>query len=151
MLSCKEAHSFLGIDMNGCASIINTNGNKYTCIVLRGDCVNGSNFHKCDIDETTNLLEVNGLNKGIIIDASHDNTLINMKKDYTKQINNVKYITENWAKNSIVGVMIESNINEGKQSIEDKPLKKGISITDGCINLEDTYELLNFMDESLNK
>ena len=151
MLSCKEPHSFLGIDMNGCASIINTNGNKYTCIVLRGDCVNGSNFHKYDIDKTTELLEINGLNKGIIIDASHDNTLINMKKDYMKQISNVKNIAENWAENSIVGVMIESNINEGKQSIEDKPLKKGISITDGCINLEDTYKLLNFMNNSLNK
>ena len=35
MLSSKEPHS-LGMDMNGCASIINTNGNKYACIVLRG-------------------------------------------------------------------------------------------------------------------
>ena len=150
MLSSREPHSFLGIDMNGCASIINTNGNKYTCIVLRGDCINGNNFDKYHIDETTQLLEKNELNKSIIIDVSHDNTLVEGKKDYMKQISNIKYITENWVENSVIGVMIESNINEGKQSIESKPLKKGISVTDGCINLENTYELLNIMNKSLN-
>ena len=39
-----KPHSFLGIDMNGCASIVNTNGNKNSCIVLRGDCIKGQNF-----------------------------------------------------------------------------------------------------------
>ena len=47
MLASQENHSFLGVDNNGQASIVNTLGNKNTCIVLRGDCVNGCNF---DID-----------------------------------------------------------------------------------------------------
>ena len=46
--------------------------------------------------------------------------------------------------------MIESNINEGKQSINDKPLKYGISITDGCINIEDTYNILSNINNTLN-
>ena len=37
--------------------------------------------------------------------------------------------------------MIESNINEGNQKISDK-LKYGVSVTDGCINIEDTYKCL---------
>ena len=45
--------------------------------------------------------------------------------------------------------MIESNINEGKQNIDNKPLKKGVSITDGCINIKDTYNILNEMNKSL--
>ena len=45
--------------------------------------------------------------------------------------------------------MIESNINEGKQNIEKKPLEYGISITDGCINLEDTINILNELNSSL--
>jgi len=150
MLSSKEGHSFLGVDINGSASIINTNGNKNTCIVLRGDCVNGNNFDTFNIKETEDLLEKNNLNKGIIIDVSHDNTLCENKKDYKKQIDNIKYILNEWKiKKNIIGVMIESNINEGKQNIDNKPLKKGISITDGCININDTYNILNEMNKSL--
>jgi 3-deoxy-7-phosphoheptulonate synthase len=47
--------------------------------------------------------------------------------------------------------MIESFINEGKQSINDKPLKYGISITDGCINLETTHNILEKMNNILEK
>ena len=150
MLSSKEPHSFLGVDINGCASIINTNGNKNTCIVLRGDCVNGSNFNTFDINETTSLLEKNNLNKGIIIDMSHDNTFCDGKKNYKKQIENCEYISNEWKINkNIIGLMIESNINEGKQNIENKPLEYGISITDGCINLEDTIIILDKLNNSL--
>ena len=150
MLSCKEPHSFLGIDINGCASIINTNGNKNTCIVLRGDCINGNNFNTSNIVETKLLLEKNNLNKGIIIDTSHDNTLCDGKKNFKKQIENCKYISNEWKINqNIIGLMIESNINEGKQNIDNKPLKNGISITDGCINLNDTYNILIELNNSL--
>jgi 3-deoxy-7-phosphoheptulonate synthase len=151
MLSCKEPHSFLGIDINGCASIINTNGNKNSCIVLRGDCINGSNFNKYDIDETILLLEKNTLNQSIIIDTSHDNTLIDGKKDFKKQITNCRYISNEWIINkNIIGLMIESNINEGKQNIEKTPLEYGISITDGCINLNDTFIILGELNNSLS-
>ena len=50
---------------------------------------------------------------------------------------------------NIIGLMIESNINEGKQNIENKPLEYGISITDGCINLEDTIIILDKLNNSL--
>lgn len=150
MLSSKEPHSFMGIDMNGCASVVNTNGNKNTCIVLRGDCINGCNFNKSDINETQELLEKNNLDKGIIIDCSHDNSLNNGKKDFKKQIDNSNYIASIWNELEIIkGIMIESNINEGKQSIDNKPLKKGVSITDGCINLNDTYNILKIMNTSI--
>ena len=150
MLSCKEPHSFLGIDINGSASIINTNGNKNTCIVLRGDCINGNNFNTSSIVETKLLLEKNNLNKSIIIDTSHDNTLCDGKKNFKKQIENCEYISNEWKiSKNIIGLMIESNINEGKQNIEKKPLEYGISITDGCINLEDTINILNELNSSL--
>lgn len=45
----------------------------------------------------------------------------------------------------IVGVMIESNINEGNQKVPAEGpagLKKGVSITDACINWESTVEVL---------
>lgn len=144
MLASKEKHSFLGVNINGRASIVNTNGNTNTCIVLRGDCNNGHNFDSENINITKKMLNEKNLNESIIVDVSHDNTLINNKKNYKEQINNVEIILNMWKSNdhTICGIMIESNINEDKQSINDKPLKYGISITDGCINIEDTYDLL---------
>jgi len=152
MLASQESHSFLGIDNNGKASIVNTNGNKHTCIVLRGDCINGMNFDSDNIKITKNLLKDENLNNRIIVDVSHDNTLIQNKKEYKEQVNNIQIIIDMWKnkQDSICGLMIESNINEGKQSINDKPLKYGISITDGCINLEDTYSILNKINNITN-
>jgi len=145
MLASQEKHSFLGVNINGRASIVNTNGNKNTCIVLRGDCINGCNFDSNNINITKKMLNEKNLNQSIIVDVSHDNTLIDNKKNYKEQINNVEIILNMWKSDQhiICGIMIESNINENKQSINDKPLKYGISITDGCINIEDTYDLLN--------
>ena len=91
------------------------------------------------------MLNEKNLNESIIVDVSHDNTLIDNNKNYKEQINNVEIILNMWNSDQhiICGIMIESNINENKQSINNKPLKYGISITDGCINIEDTYDLLN--------
>lgn len=142
MLSSREKHSFLGIDINGCASIIHTNGNKNNGIILRGSDTS-DNINEDILNKTNKLLEKNKLNKCIIIDVSHGNTLINNKKDYKKQLDNINKIIElNKNFKYIKGIMIESNINEGKQNINDIPLKHGISITDGCINLQDSEKIL---------
>ena len=147
ILSAKEPHSFLGIDMNGCASIVNTLGNNNTSIVLRGGN-KGHNMDEDTINYVETILKENNLNNNIIIDISHDNTLINNSKNYKEQINNIDKIIHFWNNDihSIKGIMIESFINDGKQSINDKPLKYGISITDGCINLENTYNILDKMN-----
>ena len=151
MLASQEKHSFLGVNINGKASIVNTYGNKNTCIVLRGDCINGINFDLDNIRITQQMLDNKNLNRRIIVDISHDNTLIDNTKNYKEQINNVNLILDMWINQNknICGIMLESNINEGKQSINDKPLQYGISITDGCINIEDTYRLLDTINTIL--
>ena len=55
---------------------------------------------------------------------------------------------------SIIGVMIESNINEGNQKVPAEgpsALKKGISITDACINWESTVRVLEGLAESIRE
>jgi 3-deoxy-7-phosphoheptulonate synthase len=52
----------------------------------------------------------------------------------------------------IVGVMIESNLEAGKQSIPhegSQALKKGISITDACINWQTTNLTLRKLAEAV--
>lgn len=54
----------------------------------------------------------------------------------------------------IMGVMIESNINEGKQAIPVEgpaALKYGVSVTDACISLEQTIPLLDQLREGVQK
>lgn len=55
---------------------------------------------------------------------------------------------------SIIGVMIESNINEGNQKVPPEGpsgLKKGVSITDACINWETTIEVLEGLAEAVRE
>lgn len=148
MISASDNHSFLGIDINGKASIINTSGNKNTAIILRGSTTQ-DNINFETLDYTTKLLNKNKLNNNIIIDLSHGNTVEDGKKNYKKQINNVNSILllkKNFP--NISALMIESNINENNQDINNKPLKYGISITDKCINITDTNNIFNLLNNS---
>ena len=52
---------------------------------------------------------------------------------------------------SIVGLMVESNINAGNQSIPEdlSKLAYGVSVTDGCIGWDETETALRTMRERL--
>ena len=75
----------------------------------------------------------------IMIDCSHGNT----NKDYTLQPKVAQYCIDQVIKGneSIIGIMLESNIHEGNQKITND-LKYGVSLTDACINWETTEKLL---------
>lgn len=136
--ACKSAsvpHSFLSIDENGKVSIVHTTGNQNTGIVLRGSNKSGSNITSENLKKYSN----------VIIDLSHDNTLVNGKKNYLAQIDNIDVIVQIIKENTLLqknldGIMIESNLKPGNQPITDN-LEYGISITDKCLDLTDT-ELL---------
>ncbi|KAM9921967.1 hypothetical protein OXX80_012002 [Metschnikowia pulcherrima] len=80
-----------------------------------------------------------------MVDCSHDNS----EKDYKNQPKVLDAVIEqvSQGENTIIGVMIESHINEGKQSMPKQgsgkeSLKYGVSITDGCVSWETTVEML---------
>jgi 3-deoxy-7-phosphoheptulonate synthase len=85
-----------------------------------------------------------------MIDCSHGNT----NKDYSLQPKVAKSIANQVKKGSksIMGLMLESNINEGNQKITENldDLKYGVSLTDACINWETTEELLLNLRTTLN-
>ena len=145
--SSKNKHCFMGINDEGNACVIETIGNFYTHIILRGG--KEPNYRKNNVDIVKEMLERKNINPLIMIDCSHGNS----EKDYRNQrwvLKNVmKQITE--GEKSIIGVMIESNINEGKQDLNylgKNNLSYGVSITDSCINIETTEEfILNTYDK----
>jgi 3-deoxy-7-phosphoheptulonate synthase len=134
--SANNSHTFLGIDEKGKASIVETSGNKYSHLILRG----GSDKPNYDIETISSLPK---LDKKIIVDCSHDNSC----KNYKRQILVALYIMRlKMLKDlNIGGIMLESNIYEGKQEITEN-LKYGVSVTDGCISFDATKTLLNNLD-----
>lgn len=128
--------------------LIQTQGNDYTSMVLRGHA-NGSNLNQTEmLNGIKQMLKLGIPNTNLICDLSHDNCLIDGKKDYNLQPQNFENTLELMRNNlqleeHIKGFMIESNINGGNQSIGNgNNLEYGISITDGCISLEENSQIL---------
>ncbi|MEQ1179771.1 3-deoxy-7-phosphoheptulonate synthase [Acinetobacter nosocomialis] len=148
MQSVKYGHSFLGLNEDGQVSIINTNGNPYAHVVLRGG--NGKpNYDAGSVAEAENALAKAKVSNKIMIDASHANS----NKDPYLQPLVLKNITEQIldGNKSIVGIMVESHLKGGRQDIPENlcDLEYGKSVTDGCIDWETTEKTLLEMHEAL--
>ncbi len=150
----RQGHFFLGIYEDGRSSIIETKGNKYSHLVLRGGG-GRPNFDTVSIMLAEKELEKAGVKSRIVIDCSHANSMKDHKlqpfvlQDCIQQIIN--------GNQSICGVMLESNINAGNQKIPEdlSQLKYGVSITDACIDWETTEHALRqahrkLLDKKLN-
>jgi len=141
LLSVSNPHSFLGIDQDGQVAVIRTKGNRYGHIVLRGGA-KGPNYDSVTIALVEKELAKNSLPANIMVDCSHANS----NKDPSLQplvMNDVVHqIME--GNQSIVGAMLESNINAGNQAIPSdlSQLKYGVSVTDACIDWTSTERLL---------
>jgi 3-deoxy-7-phosphoheptulonate synthase len=141
LLSVSSAHSFLGINNDGQVAVIRTKGNRYGHIVLRGGA-KGPNYDSVTIALVEKELAKNRLPANIVVDCSHANS----NKDPSLQplvMHDVAHqIME--GNQSIVGVMLESNINAGNQPIpaDLSQLKYGVSVTDACIDWATTEKML---------
>jgi 3-deoxy-7-phosphoheptulonate synthase len=133
-------HAFAGIDDAGMPAILHTSGNPDCHIILRGG--HGMpNFHPPEVEDALVTLGVAGLPERLVIDASHDNS----GKDPEKQFFAAGEIADQVAdgNKAIVGVMLESFLVEGRQDVGDgQGLTYGQSITDACIDWEDTVTAL---------
>ncbi|KAK4225740.1 putative phospho-2-dehydro-3-deoxyheptonate aldolase [Podospora fimiseda] len=135
-------HSFMGVTKQGLAAITRTSGNEHGFVILRGGS-KGTNYDKASIQEAKATLIKKGQKQAIMIDCSHGNS----NKDHRNQPKVAKVVAEQLreGEKAIIGVMIESNINEGNQKVPAEgpsALKKGVSITDACIDWESTVEVL---------
>ena len=148
MQSVKHGHSFLGLNENGQVAIINTKGNPYAHVVLRGG--NGKpNYDASSVAEAEAALAKAKVSNKIMIDTSHANS----NKDPYLQPLVLKNITEQIldGNKSIVGIMVESHLKGGRQDIPENlcDLVYGQSVTDGCIDWDTTEKALLEMHEAL--
>lgn len=136
---------------------VRTLGNEWAHLVLRGG-INSPNYslqHLNLVYEKMRLQNVK--HPAVLIDASHDNCLLNGIKQYQTQPNIIYGIIENLFVNphlqSVVkGFMVESFIERGNQSIESQSLNlNGLSITDPCLGWDETEEFIHRFSQLLVK
>jgi len=139
--AARGSHSFLGINADGQVSVFNTRGNNYGHIILRGGG-GKPNYTAETIREVETQITAAGLTPRLAIDCSHGNS----NKDHTRQGEVMRDIVEQVraGNTSIVGLMLESNLSEGNQSLTEdlSQLRYGVSVTDKCINWDETESLL---------
>ncbi|MEN8712099.1 MAG: 3-deoxy-7-phosphoheptulonate synthase [Arenicellales bacterium] len=137
--AASQPHHFLSMTMDGKSAIFSTTGNEDGHIILRGGVV--PNYDRSNVKEAEEKLVSYGMTPNVMVDCSHANSLKQPKKQVSVAGNIAEQISA--GDKHIIGVMIESHINAGRQDIEPgKELKYGVSITDACIGWDDTVDVL---------
>ncbi|MEM6301083.1 MAG: 3-deoxy-7-phosphoheptulonate synthase [Pseudomonadota bacterium] len=137
--SASQSHNFLSVTKQGRSAIFQTSGNKDCHVILRGG--KHPNYDMFSVDDASAMLTSAGLPARIMIDASHANS----RKIPARQVDVARDIATQVARGSrsIFGVMLESNLVEGRQNVvPGQPLVYGQSITDPCIAGDSTEQLL---------
>ncbi|GAA0275321.1 3-deoxy-7-phosphoheptulonate synthase [Faecalicatena contorta] len=148
VIAAQNSHNFIYRGMD-----VTTDGNDLAHVILRGGvdkygtCI--PNYHYEDLVRLLDMYGKKDLqNPAAVIDANHSNS----NKQFKEQIRIVSEVmhSRNYnpdLKKLIKGVMIESYLQEGCQSIEcDR--EYGKSITDPCLGWEDTEALIYKIAES---
>jgi 3-deoxy-7-phosphoheptulonate synthase len=141
ILSAAQPHSFLGINMQGRTSVVRTGGNRYGHLVLRGGG-GRPNYDSVSVALAEQSLAKAKLPQNIVIDCSHANSYKNPDRQPLVMHDVVNQIR--LGNQSIVGVMIESYLEAGNQSIPSdlSQLKYGCSVTDACVDWPTTEKML---------
>jgi 3-deoxy-7-phosphoheptulonate synthase len=149
MLSARQPHSFLGINHRGQVAVVRTKGNAYGHMILRGG--GNPNYDAASIALAEVELAKHKLPSNIVIDCSHANS----SKDPSRQPQVLDDVVKQMlsGNRSIMGVMLESNIHAGNQTIPQNLslLRYGVSVTDGCIDWATTATCLQQARSSLKK
>jgi 3-deoxy-7-phosphoheptulonate synthase len=146
--SAARPHSFLGLSFQGRSAIVRTQGNTYSHMVLRGGG-GRPNYDTVSISITERALAKAGLPRNIVVDCSHANSYKDVELQPLVMSDCVHQVRE--GNRSIVGLMIESNLEAGNQPIPDdlSQLKYGCSVTDPCVDWPTTEAMIRKARENL--
>jgi len=141
ILSASKPHSFLGLTNQGRVAVVRTRGNSYGHIVLRGGD-GRPNYDTVSVSMVEQALTKAKLPHNIVVDCSHANSF---KKPELQPLVMADVVNQvRLGNKSLIGVMIESNIEAGNQSIpaDLSQLKYGCSVTDGCVDWDTTEKMI---------
>jgi 3-deoxy-7-phosphoheptulonate synthase len=139
LIAARTSHAFIGMTKMGQAAVFETRGNSDTHVILRGGKT--PNYDVASVDAACSLLGRAGLPERLMIDCSHANA----GKQYARQSEIATDLAARIGSGErrIIGVMLESHLEEGRQDLRPGvPLKRGVSITDACLGWAQTEPLL---------
>ena len=143
----SRPHNFLSVTKGGRSAIVLTSGNEDCHVILRGGS-NEPNYSSKHVRAAAERLEEAGLAARLMVDCSHANT----SKDHNKLVGVSEDLAAQIAagENAVVGIMIESNLEAGRQDMKDPAnLKYGVSVTDACLAWDDTEPLLRKLADAV--
>lgn len=148
--SSQTSHLFCSPDKNGVMTIYRTSGNPFAHVILRGG--HQPNFQAHDIFKAAENLASFNLTPRLIVDFSH----ANCQKQHRRQLLVADDICEQLRSGDthIAGIMAESFLVEGNQSVDKNQINNliyGQSITDSCLNWEDTATMLEKLSVAIAK
>lgn len=135
ILAARSRHLFPSLTKEGAPAILETAGNPYAHLVLRGGSETGPNFDAASIEAAVGLLRTARLAEVLMVDCSHGNS----EKDAARQIDVADAVMKNLRGSPVRALMIESHLVGGRQNT---PVTYGQSITDACLGFEETKVLL---------
>lgn len=138
--AAQAPHHFLSITKQGVAAIVHTKGNPVGHLILRGSST-GPNYERSHVTKAAHDMKSAELRESLIIDCSHGNS----QKDHNRQPIVARDVAAQVSagERAIIGIMLESHLKAGNQ--KEAPLEKleyGKSITDACIDFDDTEKVL---------
>lgn len=153
MSSASHPHAFMGVTEAGLAAIVKTRGNQDVHVILRGGS-GGPNYHAENVQKAKQTITTKEKREhaSVMIDCSHGNS----NKDHRNQPKVVEDVCRQLeaGERAITGVMVEGHINEGRQDVGEggvKALKRGVSITDACVDWEVTVAMMDRLNEAVAK
>jgi len=147
IVAARASHAFMGMTKMGLAAIFETRGNDDCHVILRGG-KSGPNYDRAAVTASCAALAKAQLREQVMIDCSHANS----SKKHQRQIDVAHDVAGQLADGDsrIVGVMIESHLEEGRQDLTPGvPLKRGVSITDACISWAQTEPVLDTLAQAV--
>lgn len=145
--AASKPHFFFGTSDGGRPAVVETAGNENCHIILRGGTT-GPNADAESVAQIVGKLAGRTENPRLMIDVSHANS----GKDHVRQAEVTSDVARQIAEGNevIAGVMMESFLVEGAQSLDPAKLRVnggeglvyGQSVTDACMNIDTTVELL---------
>ena len=139
-VAASSPQTFLGVDVDGRAALVETAGNPDAHVVLRGGR-GAPNHDPASVGAAADLLDASGQPRRLVVDASHGNS----RKDHVRQAGVAREIGAQVAagQDALVGVMLESFLLPGRQEPAPSGLVYGRSVTDACMGWDTTVEVLD--------
>jgi len=147
ILAARQGHLFPSLTKEGAPAILETTGNPYCHLVLRGGTVTGPNFGSEAVSAALVELRSAKLPEVLMVDCSHGNS----EKRPERQLAVIADVLaqRQAGQPALVALMIESHLVGGRQDLGAGPLKYGQSITDACLAFDDTKRAIERLAEGL--